>query len=193
MESTSWFQVDIAVEPEEQWDLAHDIVWGRPLPDPLPTQEYFVARGRLAQHADVINTWNALPELASPRFVAVVEDAGLTGAYFSRARVVDVKRSEESTDYQVLVPTAVIGRRRWTREDHVGGADDTGEHRLFRGYPVATETWQGEDFVRVEGTGSLLVSQRAFELLTRARLKGLQLTPASEARLMGSSKDYTAW
>jgi hypothetical protein len=192
-ESTRWFQADVPVEAEEQWDVAHDIVWGRPLPDPISTLEYRVVRGRLDQQADVINTWNVLPDLVGPRFVAAFREAGLTGARLAPALVFDEKRGEQTADYQVLVPTAVIGRRLWTQDDHVGGDDDTGEMRQFLGYPIAPETWQGEDFVRVDGTGWRLISRRAFDALAGANLKGLDLTSARDVKLFGFPKDYAPW
>jgi hypothetical protein len=193
-ESTRWFQADIPAGAGPDWDIAQSIASGVvPKGPPFPTLVYDVARGRLTHRADVINTWNLLPSLVGPRVVDVFDHAGLTGAFFVPARVVDRDRGEESGDYCILISTAVIGRRRWTQADYTGGETYAGELRQFRGYPVAPETWNGEDVVRVDGTGWLLVSRRGYDALTRAKLTGLELRPAAEEKLYGSPKDFIVW
>lgn len=191
-ESTRWFQADVDTDPQTAWDLANSAALGH-VPGEGQVLEYFVARGRLTHGADVINTWNTVPNLVSTRLVTCVEDAGLTGVRFAAATVVDRKDGATSQDYRVPVPTAVIKRRMWTEADHRGGPDDMGDLRLFRGYPVDVSSWGGEDFVRVEGTAWLLVSKRAYEVLTAAKLTGLELEPADGAKLSGYLGDYVPW
>lgn len=170
----------------ESFDIGADAQRGNPASAPLTINR---AEGRKLM--DFIWT-GCLAPLISMRVVSILEDAGLTGWSTYPVEVFG-RKQEPIPGY---LGFAVIGRCKWIGYDKreealVYRSNASGTlSRYFVGLRFDEASWDGSDFfMDTEGKGHVLVSERARDVFTAARVSNCEFTPIDEMELLATQRD----